>query len=37
MGLLFDATDSYTAPYLAVAGLTLVGMGILSLSGPARA
>jgi len=36
MGVLFDATGSYMAPYLAVAGLTLVGMGILSLSGPVR-
>jgi MFS family permease len=36
MGFLFDATGGYTAPYLAVAGLSLVGMGILSLSGPAR-
>jgi MFS family permease len=36
MGLLFEATSSYTAPYLAVAGLSLVGLGILSLSGPAR-
>jgi MFS family permease len=36
MGLLFDATGGYMAPYLAVAGLTLVGLGILSLSGPAR-
>ena len=36
MGILFDATGGYLAPYLAVAGLTLVGMGILSLSGPAR-
>jgi MFS family permease len=37
MGFLFDATGGYTAPYLAAAALSLVGMGIFALSGPARA
>jgi MFS family permease len=36
MGILFDATGSYLLPYLAVAALTLVGMAIFVLAGPAR-
>ena len=36
MGLLYDATGSYTLPYLVAAGLTLVGMGTFALAGPGR-
>jgi MFS family permease len=36
MGVLFDATGDYTLPYLAVAGLTLAGMGIFALAGKGR-
>jgi MFS family permease len=36
MGILFDATDSYTLPYLLAAGLTLIGMGTFALAGTTK-
>jgi MFS family permease len=36
MGLLFEASAGYTVPFLAVAGLTLVGLAVLGLFGATR-
>lgn len=36
MGVLYETSGGYAAPYLAVAALSFVGMGILSISGPGR-
>jgi MFS family permease len=36
IGVLYEATGGYRVPFLAVAGLTLVGLAVLALFGTAR-
>jgi len=36
IGLLYEASGGYTVPFLAVAGLTLVGLGVLGIFGAPR-